>query len=138
MSFEGPVEDRLAIRELLDTYADAVCRVDAEQWGSTWAEDAVWELPDYPQLGKIIGRAQIVEMWKGAMTQYPGIVFVATVGAINVKGNEATARSYTSEVYNDKATGVTKRDRGRYEDALVKRNGQWLFKSRVFRNIHRQ
>jgi hypothetical protein len=33
--------------------------------------------------------------------------------------------------------GVTKRDRGRYEDVLVKQDGKWLFKARVFRNIHR-
>ena len=39
MAFTGPLEDRIAIRELLETYADAVCRVDAEAWGSTWAED---------------------------------------------------------------------------------------------------
>ena len=38
MPFSGPVEDRLAIRELLETYADAVTRQDAEAWGSTWAE----------------------------------------------------------------------------------------------------
>jgi hypothetical protein len=29
MPFTGPAEDRLAIRELLEAYADAVCRHDA-------------------------------------------------------------------------------------------------------------
>jgi hypothetical protein len=46
MSNTGSVEDRLAIRELLEAYADAVCCVDADAWGATWAEDSVWELPD--------------------------------------------------------------------------------------------
>jgi uncharacterized protein (TIGR02246 family) len=136
MAFEGPIEDRLAIRELLDSYADAVCRVDAEDWGATWAEDAVWALPDYPELGEVRGKAAIVEMWKGAMAQYPGVVFVATVGSIEVKGDTATVRSYTSEVYDQ--AGVTKRDRGRYEDVCVKQDGKWLFKSRTFKNVHRQ
>jgi uncharacterized protein (TIGR02246 family) len=136
MAFEGPIEDRLAIRELLDSYADAVCRVDAEDWGATWAEDSVWALPDYPELGEIRGKAAIVEMWKGAMTQYPGIVFTASVGSIEVKGDTAIVRSYTSEVYDQ--DGATKRDRGRYEDVCVKQDGKWLFKSRSFRNVHRQ
>ena len=136
MAFEGPVEDRLAIRELFDIYADAVCRVDARAWSQTWAEDAVWELPDYPDLGKVEGREAIVTMWKAAMQQYPGIIFVANAGAIVVTGDTATARSYTSEVFNDSA-GVTNRHRGYYDDTLVKRGGDWFFKSRRFKNIHR-
>ena len=135
--YHGPIEDRLAIRELLETYSDAVCRVDADAWGATWAEDAVWALPDYPQIGEIRGRANIVAAWKAAMAGYPGIIFVATPGSILVDGNQATVRSYTSEVYDDQATGATKRDRGRYDDLCVKVNGQWLFKQRIFKNIHR-
>lgn len=137
MSNTGSVEDRLAIRELLENYADAVCCNDAESWGSNWAEDGVWEMPDYPQFGTTRGRKAIVEMWKAAMANYPGIIFVATPGEIRVDGDRATVRSYTSEVYDD-AAGKTHRDRGRYEDELVKRNGKWLFLKRSFRNIHRE
>ena len=48
----------------------------------TWAEDGVWELPDYPEIGKIVGKANIVTAWKAAMAQYPGVVFIATPGSI--------------------------------------------------------
>lgn len=136
MAFTGPIEDRLAIRELLDSYADAVNRIDADDWAATWAEDSVWSLPDYPEIGEIKGRAAIRAAWVEAMKTYPGIVFVANPGAIEVTGDRATVRSYTSEVYD--VDGVTKRDRGRYEDELVKVDGQWLFARRSFRNIHRQ
>jgi ketosteroid isomerase-like protein len=135
MAYTGPFEDRLAIRELLEAYADAVCRVDADAWGATWAEDSVWELPDYPEIGTIRGRANIVAAWTAAMAHYPGIIFIATPGSIEVRGGEALLRSYTSEVYD--SGGVTRRDRGRYEDVVVKQDGRWLFKSRSFRNIHR-
>jgi ketosteroid isomerase-like protein len=136
MPFTGPVEDRLAIRELLEAYADAVTRCDAGDWGATWAEDAHWSLPDYPEIGTTNGRAAIVAMWIEAMKAYPGIMFEAWPGSIDVDGDRAVVRSYTSEVYDQ--DGQTKRDRGRYEDVCVKLDGKWLFASRSFRNIHRQ
>ena len=136
MPYAGPFEDRLAIRELLETYADAVTRRDADTWGATWAEDAEWSLPDYPELGTTRGRPAIVAMWIEAMKGYPGIMFEAWPGSIEVSGEVATMRSYTSEVYD--RDGVTMRDRGIYEDTCVKVDGRWLFRSRSFRNIHRQ
>jgi hypothetical protein len=136
MPFTGPVEDRLAIRELLETYADAVTRNDAAAWGAIWAEDGEWSLPDYPEIGTTKGREAIVAMWLEAMKAYPGIMFEAWPGSIEVEGDVARVRSYTSEVYDQ--DGLTKRDRGVYEDLCVKRAGAWLFKSRSFRNIHRQ
>jgi uncharacterized protein (TIGR02246 family) len=136
MPFTGPAEDRLAIRELLETYADAVARVDADAWAATWAEDAEWSLPDYPELGTTVGRPAIKAMWVEAMKHYPGMNFQAWPGSIEVKGDTAQMRSYTSEVYDQ--DGVTKRDQGVYTDVCVKIDGQWFFKSRVFRNVHRQ
>jgi len=136
MVFTGPAEDRLAIRELLETYADAVTRCDAAAWGATWAEDAEWSLPDYPEIGTTSGRAAIVAMWVEAMKHYPGIIFQAWPGSIEIDGDRATVVSYTSEVYDQ--DGVTKRDRGVYHDMCVKENGQWLFQHRTFKNIHRQ
>lgn len=136
MPFTGPFEDRLAIRELLEIYADAVTRRDAEDWGATWAQDAEWSLPDYPEIGTTKGREAIVAMWIEAMKAYPGIMFEAWPGSIEVDGDRAVMRSYTSEVYDH--DGVTMRDRGVYEDTCVKVDGRWYFASRSFRNIHRQ
>ena len=136
MTFTGPFEDRLAIRELLETYADAVTRCDAAAWGATWAEDAVWSMPDYPEFPTPEGRANIVGLWVEAMKHYPGIMFEAWPGSIEIAGDTAVVRSYTSEVYDQGE--LTLRDRGVYEDTCVKRDGKWLFKARIFRNIHRQ
>jgi len=136
MPFTGPAEDRLAIRELLETYADAVTQRDSAAWGATWAADAEWSLPDYPEIGTTKGREAIVAMWIEAMKAYPSIMFEAWPGSIEVSGERAIMRSYTSEVYDQ--DGVTKRDRGVYEDVCVRIDGQWRFASRSFRNIHRQ
>ena len=134
--YEGPLEDRIAIRELIETYADGVCRCDAVVWASVWAEDAVWELPDVPSVGTVTGRESIVATWVAAMQYYPGIVFVGNPGSIQVKGNEAFVRSYTSETYTD-ASGKTHRMRGQYDDLCVKRGSTWVFKRRTFRLLHR-
>ncbi|WP_156841018.1 nuclear transport factor 2 family protein [Novosphingobium aquimarinum] len=136
MPFTGSVEDRLAIRELLETYADAVTQLDADAWGATWAPDGEWSLPDYPELGTTKGREAIIAMWIEAMKSYPGIMFEAWPGSIEIVGATATMRSYTAETYDQ--DGITVRDRGLYEDVCVKIDGRWLFKSRSFRNIHRQ
>lgn len=136
MPYTGPFEDRLAIRELLEAYADAVTRVDPADWGATWAEDGEWSMPDYPEFGTPKGRDNIVEVWTGAMKVYPGVKFQAWPGAIEVDGDKAAVRSYTSEIYD--RGDITFRDRGQYDDICVKVDGKWLFKSRVFRNIHRQ
>lgn len=136
MPYTGPTEDRLAIRELLEAYADGVTRCDAQAWGATWAEDAEWALPDYPEIGTTKGKAAIVAMWVEAMKAYSGIMFEAWPGSIEVDGDRAVVRSYTSEVYDK--DGATKRDRGVYDDVCVKDDGKWLFASRTFRNIHRQ
>jgi ketosteroid isomerase-like protein len=136
MPFTGPAEDRLAIRELLEAYADAVCRYDAHDWSATWADDAEWSLPDYPEIGTTRGKSAIVAMWTEAMKGYPGIRFQAWPGSIEVNGDHATMRSYTAEVYDQ--NGVTMRDMGEYADECVKVDGQWLFVRRSFRNVHRQ
>ena len=136
MPFTGPAEDRLAIRELLEAYADAVTQRDSAAWGATWAEDAEWSLPDYPEIGTTRGRAAIVAQWIEAMKVYPGIMFDAWPGSIEIDGDRAAMRSYTAEVYDQ--DGITMRDRGLYEDSCVKIGGRWLFASRSFRNIHRQ
>ena len=136
MPFTGPAEDRLAIRELLDAYADAVSRGDAADWGALWAEDGVWSLPDYPQFPDASGRAAIVDMWIGAMAGVPGIMFAAWPGSIVVDGDRAEVRSWTSEVYD--RDGHVHRDRGRYDDICIRIDGRWLFQRRAFRSIHRQ
>lgn len=136
MPFTGPAEDRLAIRELLETYADAVTRCDSVAWGATWAEDGVWSMPDYPEFPTQTGREAIVGLWVEAMKHYPGIMFEAWPGSIEIDGDTATVRSYTSEIYDQGE--ITMRDRGVYDDTCVKRGGAWQFKSRTFRNIHRQ
>ena len=137
MPFTGPIEDRVAIRELIDVYADATNLRNAELWGSLFAEDARWEMPDFPEYGDTVGRAAIVAKWAAAVADHDGLVYIATPGAIEVERERAKARLYTSEVYTAK-DGTTVRRRGRYDEVLVKRDGRWLIAEHVFRTLHQK
>jgi uncharacterized protein (TIGR02246 family) len=135
-NFHGPVEDMLAIRHVLETYADAVNQYDADVWSSLWVEDSQWDLPDYPDLGTVHGKKAIVDLWLQAMPNYPNLSFTVSIGLIQVDGDEARARAYITEVYDDANSGKPKRACGEYNDQLVKRDGRWLLKHRTFRVRH--
>jgi ketosteroid isomerase-like protein len=142
MSFTGPLADRIEIRELMETYAHGVMNRDAAIWGSVWAEDAYWALPEYPDLGGFDGKAAIVAGWVESMKHYHldngmrAMIYVMTPGAIDIAGDAATAVAYTSEIYDDPATGKRIHARGRYDDELIRTDGRWLFSRREYRIIH--
>ena len=129
MGFTGPVEDRLAIHELVACYGDAVTTRDADAWIANWAEDGVWKLPAIPGMERIEGRAAILKAWLDAMPGWPFQVNLQRCGAITIDGDRATGHTYTDELNTD-TTGKTERWLNRYDDEWVKRDGHWLFASR--------
>ena len=142
MPFTGPLEDRILIRELMDTYSHGVMTRDADLWASTWADDAFWALPEFPDLGGFTGKAAIVAGWVASMQVYGldgaarPMVYVTTPGHIAVEGLRAEAIAYTSEIFEDPASGQLLRVRGRYDDVLEKHAGQWRFVRRTYRTLH--
>ncbi|MEZ5595567.1 MAG: nuclear transport factor 2 family protein [Pseudomonadales bacterium] len=133
MISSGPVEDRLAIRELVESYNDAVMRFDAEAWGANWADDGIWALPGTGD--GIQGKENIVPMWKNAMSGFDFVGFFASAGPIVVNGNEAHATWYQQEFLHQK-DGSRRNVTGRYEDDYVKREGRWFFRKRQYNIMH--
>jgi hypothetical protein len=132
MRFEGPIEDRLEIRELCESYGDAVCRHDLKEWRSLWIDEAEWSHPD---VGRLNGLDAIAAAVGAAMARYPLIVFISTPGSICVQSDRATGRDYTSELVTNNER-KTYRMAGLYEDTYRKRGGKWLFQARHFRVLH--
>ena len=128
------IADKMAIRELLERYCDGVNQRDAELWGSTWSEDAVWDLP-HLDMGGLEGRQKIVESWLEAMKLFPFVNMIAQPGFIQIEGDRATMRSYTSEVAVMQ-DGTEIRPVGQYDDEMVRVNGEWLFSRRKFQVLH--
>lgn len=131
MAFIGPVSDRVEIRELVESYNDAVNRRDSEAWTNTWAKDASWNL-----MGMVItDRDAIVETWTGAISAFSYIGFTSFPGAIVVDGDTATARIYVRETLISNE-GQIRNIEGLYEDDLVKTSGQWVFSKRTYKILH--
>lgn len=128
--FSGPMEDRLAIRELHETYGDGVVRFDKETWGSVWADDADWDFMGM----ELKGRDAIVDVWLGAMANFDAVSFQCIPASIEVDGNKATSRCQTQEVLKGK-DGSTRMLGGLYTDELEKRDGQWVYTKRAFQVI---
>ncbi|WP_156681012.1 nuclear transport factor 2 family protein [Sphingomonas profundi] len=131
--FEGPEGDRLSIRELIDSYSDAVMRGDADAWGATWAEDGIWQF----RSGTISGRAAIVETWTKAMTGFRSVVFMAFPGSIALAGDTATIVTHTFE-HLDPVEGAPRFQAGIYQDVARRTADGWRFARRTFtsREIH--
>jgi uncharacterized protein (TIGR02246 family) len=134
MISSGPVEDRLAIRELVESYNDAVMRFDADAWASNWTEDATWTLPG---MGDVKGRDACVGLWKQLMGSFEFVGFFASAGPIVVDGDRAHGTWYQQEFLHQK-DGAKRAVTGRYEDDYVKRNGRWLIAKRVYSVLNAQ
>ena len=63
MISSGPVEDRLAIRELVESYNDAVMRFDGEAWAANWTDDGTWDTGQ----GELTGKDVFYPAWQQAM-----------------------------------------------------------------------
>lgn len=119
------VADELAIRELVDRYADAIVRRDEEAWRDTWTEDGEWHI-----LGELVrGRAAVVEKWKELMSGLPFVHQLASGGLIEFEGETAHGRFYVNE-YISTGAGAGLLMLGVYFDHYVCEAGDWLFSSR--------
>ncbi len=135
MAFTGPVDDRLAIHELVASYADAVSRRDAKDWGDLWASNGVWCVPSFPSLERVEGRETIRNAWQVAMDNFSMNIMIQTLGAVDVQGDTATGRAYHNELVTD-LEGNTHTAMGLYEDDYVRNDGIWQFAKRTFTPIH--
>lgn len=127
MPFTGPLEDRIAIRELYDAYADGANRMDRAAWLAPWADHAVWKTHYFEQKGiEAIG-----EKYDELMAPVATTSFLTQICAIEIDGDKARARAIAQERL--KMDGGSYRLTGRYEDQLERIGGQWRF---TFREYH--
>jgi ketosteroid isomerase-like protein len=94
MGFDGPLEDRLAIRELMGTYADAAFRGDVEAYLACWTDDGVRA----QGVSEIRGKAALRAMWDQIWAGLEKMAFFTELAGSEVRGDRATARVYCREI----------------------------------------
>ena len=142
----GYADDRAEIENISNRYMVAVDAGDIETVMSTWAEDGVLEWVFGVEHGKAairkamsgFGGGRKVDIPEGA-TSRPRTRHQIINHVIDVDGNTAKTIAYWFAFTNNTPQkDVQLLYFGHYEDVLVRVDGKWLFKSRSFRNIHRQ
>ena len=128
--FEGPIEDRLGIREFYGAYSDASMRQDRNLYLSLWSDDATRTTDD----GQLKGKPAIAEHWDGIWSILRKIGFFIEIGNIQVSGEIAASRVYCREIFTLQ-TGEVMKVVGRYDDILEKVDGRWLFKQRKYQLV---
>lgn len=122
------MEDEQEIRNLVASYADAVCRRDQNDWSATWAEDGLWQLPGAPETK---GRDNIVLLWLGAMAGFPFVAQLIQNGTVEVAGDTGTGRWYITEILKF-ADGKGMFNIGVYQDRYKRTSDGWKFAERHY------
>lgn len=136
-NFTGSIEDRLGIRELIETYSDAITRRDRDLFAKCWSVNARWKLAD--QI--FVGRDRIVEHWTAIMKSGFGEkgsnlrLHLSQPGAINATSSEGSGWTYTTELLVDDEH-MTFHLNGLYSDLFIKEGGRWTFLERVYQKLH--
>ena len=116
------------IDDLLHGYADAVVHRNPDQWISTWATDAVWEL------GKgrnVEGADAILALWNSAMDGFKAVIqnVVNHTADLDEAAGTGSGRCYIIEHWcrATDSRGVTL---AYYDDRYVRSDAGWQFASR--------
>ena len=123
------LEEKDAIRDLLSAYCFHVDDCEFDKFAALFAADAIFE--PGPQ-GKYQGRDAIRKFISSVVPRAgegPARKHCTMNHMISVNGSEATANSYIV-VVREADGGIIPSLAGRYEDLLVKENGEWRFKVR--------
>ncbi len=126
----GSVEDRLAIRELVDAFAVRVTAHDADFWSEVWAPQGTWILPSEPQ--GVHGKEKIRDAFKIKMAPVENIHMTCTPSELNIQGDRGTGKTFCREtIYL--SGGVKKVLIACFHDEYIKIDGQWLFLTRDYK-----
>jgi uncharacterized protein (TIGR02246 family) len=128
MAFIGSPEDKRLIRELLETYGDAVTRQDLDAYLACWTDDGRRTGAG----GECAGKDELLAHWHGNFEAIEQMAFFTQLASIIVDGDRAFVRSYCIEVIAPKV-GDTRQLVGEYEDELVRVDDGWLFSQRSYR-----
>lgn len=128
------VADELAIRNLLAAVAQRSDSGELADYLDLYTDDAVWEMPDNPQVGvgasRRAGRSAIaagVEERRALGVQGPGsaTIHVVTTSVVRFRDDDRADVSSYWLYYADAATTPVLRSLGQYEDVVRRTGAGW-------------
>ena len=130
---ETTAHDVVAIQQLLNGYCHKLDGGDVAGVLALFTDDAVL-IPEYEGTDKHAGRAAI-EAWytnyrRTTTAAVTGLRHKISTAMINIEGDSATSVCYLDADSIDPDTGAHSLAGGRYEDRLIRRDGQWLLSER--------
>jgi len=131
-----PVTEDLAVRDLLNRFADAVCRQDSTAVADLFTADGVWIVTGY---GQPTGRAEIAAFLAALLEHWSTIVHGYLSGRIHLDPTDpdrATGRWYIEEFGEKSGTEVL--FAGVYHDEYLREAGLWRFSRRRFDSMFRR
>jgi uncharacterized protein (TIGR02246 family) len=125
--------DRAAIQNLVVKYTIALDTLDADMYASVFAEDAEFTFGGNTYKGRDAIRKIVTGLQerRASQTDAPKSYHALTNTYIELlNDHEARHRSYWQTITGPSSGPFNVGGMGRYEDTLVKRNGQWLIQKR--------
>ena len=119
MPFTGPLEERIAFREMYDSYADGANRMDRAAWLAPWADDGVWKTHYF----EVAGHEGIGAKYDELMAPVTATTFFTQLCSVEIDGDTASARSVCQE--RQTMPGGSYRLTGSNDDQMVRRDGRW-------------
>jgi uncharacterized protein (TIGR02246 family) len=131
------LQDKLDIQTLIVRYGTALDTLDADAYAGVFTTDAELDVAGNVRKGRqqireiVTGLQRTRDENKAKGTSSPALYHVISNTAIEILNNgEARHRSYWQTVRVGPNNQVTVGAIGQYEDVIVKRDGQWLIRSR--------
>jgi ketosteroid isomerase-like protein len=129
---EGQLLDRLAIRELIESYAAGAMSVDVDRWGEVWVEDSAWQLSSMDE--PVIGKDNILKCFKETIEYVGHLSLMAFPVDTVIEGETAHGKVYCQETVYPKKGGKIEVV-GWFTDEYVKQDGRWYFRSRIYKRF---
>lgn len=119
--------DELAVRRLVDRYADAVTRANEADWIATWADDGCWRIGGTESHG----HRDLLATWRKLMGLFEKVLQLPQTGLIDLTSDTGTGRWTVVEVGRtlDGNSAVTL---GCYHDVYRRSETGWKFAERRF------
>ncbi len=126
------IADRLALKELVDTFSNLADVKDVEAQLQLFTPDATVNSHAGTRVSTMKGRKEIGDAFASFLDRFETVYHINGQQTVKINGNEATGIAYCQVVLIGDQNGkkIMTTQGVRYNDEYVKVDGKWLIKNR--------